>query len=163
MVIDPRFFWAFLAISALFVFLRGGAPERVGMAIAIAASVCSFVAGTLEGREFASPEISVFIVDLAVLAAFALLALKADRFWPIGVAALQIGGVTSHFAAAASSGVIAWVYSIGQALWGYPIILLIVWGSVRHRRRLNKSGADRSWSGFSPTSPRATPKDGLLD
>lgn len=159
-MIDPRFYWAFLAISSLFILLRGGAPERVGIGIAIAASVLSFLAGTLEGRAFASPEISVLIVDLAVLAAFALLALKADRFWPIAAASLQVAGVASHFAAAASSGVIAWVYSIGQALWAYPIILLIVWGTVRHRRRLSRSGADRSWSASSSTSQAVTPNDG---
>lgn len=159
-MIDPRFYWGFLAISSVFVFLRGGAPERIGIAIVFAGSVLSFIAGTLEGREFGGFEISVFLVDVAVLGAFVLLALRADRFWPIGVAALQIAGVTSHIAELSSSRIIAWVYSIGQALWCYPIILLILWGTLRHRKRLAKLGVDNSWTRSSRVARPPMPQDG---
>lgn len=104
----------------------------------------------------------MFLVDFVVFVAFVWLALKADRFWPIGVAALQFAGFTSHIAKAASSGVIAWAYSIGQSLWGYPIILLILWGTVRHRRRLRAFGADSSWTRYSSQSAPTTPNDGRV-
>ena len=159
-MLGPAFYWGLLFIASLFVVWKGGPPERLGLVILIIGSVATFVAGTLEGQEFKSFEVSVFLVDVAVLLAFLWLAIRADRFWPMGVAALQLVGLASHAAELASSRIIAWVYSIGQALWSYPIILLIVWGTVRHQRRLARHGADASWTPSLRTAGRIAPGNG---
>lgn len=149
-MIDPLFYWCLLGLAALYIGFAGAAPERIGIGIVAVGSLFSFVVGTLEGLEFERFELGVFLIDLAVLAAFVALALFADRHWPLGVAGLQLVGLSSHAAELVSSQVIAWAYSIGQSLWAYPMIVLIVAGAVRHRRRLRALGTDRSWWTSSP-------------
>lgn len=63
---------------------RGGHPERFGALVLLLDYLASMV-----GEQWQIREIVVFALtlDLAVMLAFAWLALKADRWWPIAVAA----------------------------------------------------------------------------
>jgi hypothetical protein len=91
-------------------------------------------------------EFGVFLVDVAALAAFVILALRADRYWPLWIAGLQIIGTAGHAVKLMDPGVIRTAYAFILAFWSYPMLLLIVLGTWRHQQRLAKFGADRSWS-----------------
>jgi hypothetical protein len=151
-----------LALSGFYIVWRGAAPERIGIGILVVGSILTVVAGETQGLAFTSFEAAVFAVDLAVLAAYVALALCADRYWPLWVAGLQAIGVATHAAELASSAVIPWAYSIGQALWGYPMLLAIVIGAARHRSRTLRYGADRSWNSFFAPPGRRTPPNGPI-
>jgi hypothetical protein len=45
-------------------------------------------------------------------------------------------------------------YAVVLTIWSYPILALMVIGAFRHRQRLARAGADRSWvSSSDPSGP----------
>ena len=75
---------------------RGGAPERIGATILSVGSVLTPCHGIEPGGSYGSVETGVFIVDVATLIAFLILALRARRFWPLWMTALQLIGTPGH-------------------------------------------------------------------
>lgn len=154
-------YWTFLALCSTFVLARGGPPERTAIAIVIAASFLSAlsVSHNVDLR-YGGVETGLLLVDLAALAFFTLLALRADRFWPLWITGIHLVGVATHTAKLASPDVLPRIYSWIQGLWAYPIIILIVIGTIRHRRRLRRFGVDNSWIGSSVLSGRRRRRSG---
>lgn len=149
---------ALLIATAAYAGWRGGAPERIGIAIVAVNAVLSFLAVSAPGSRFRGVETGVLVVDILAFAAFALLAMRAHRFWPIWVSALLGLGVVGHLAMSLHPQVIPWAYAVVLSVWSYPILLLIVAGTWNHRRRLTRSGVDPSWTRFSaPPGPPAPP------
>lgn len=154
---SPLFYWGFLALCSLFILARGGPPERIGVLIAVVASVLSTASVTRGMAErFTTVEVGVLVIDLVTLGAFLVLAARADRYWPLWVAGFHMVSVVTHAALMIDPGVVPRVYAFAQALWSYPILLAMVVGTIRHRRRLALYGADKSWArSFVPSMPPA--------
>jgi hypothetical protein len=129
-----------------FAFIRGGAPERIGMAIVAANAVLSFILVSAPSARFQNIEVGVFIVDVVAFLAFILLALLSNRFWPLWVSALLGLGVLGHLARWAGPDVIPWAYALILEVWSYPILAIIALGTFNHRRRMALSREDKSWS-----------------
>lgn len=155
------YYLALLVACSAYAFIRGGAPERIGMAIVAANAILSFVAVSAPAIRFRGVEVGVFIVDVAAFLAFVPLALRADRFWPIWVSALLGLGVLGSLAMLLHPRVIPWAYAVVLSIWSYPILLLIAGGTFAHRYRLKRNGADPSWTRSSdppgPTAPGPGP------
>ncbi|MFV0622790.1 hypothetical protein ACBY01_02090 [Sphingomonas sp. ac-8] len=125
---------------------RGGAPERfAGMALLLA-TLATRVAQRQFPARFASVEWGVFGVDLVLLVALLVIALFADRFWPLWVTALHGLGTCSHFVKLLDLEVLRTAYATLSAVWSYPILILLVSGTVRHQQRLRRAGSDPDWS-----------------
>ena len=73
------------------------------------------------------------------------------------IAALQTIGAMSHLLGLAHERFLTMTYALLSQLEVYPMLVILVWGTAEHRRRLRKYGVDRSWSTFSAPSP-PTPK-----
>lgn len=131
-----------------YALLRGGAPERIGATVLVAGSYLSLYAFSGLPGGFTSLEAGVFRVDIAVFIAFLILALFAERFWPMWVASLQAMGTAGHLVKVVDPTIVPWAYAIVLLIWSYPIILLMVLGTWRHQKRLARFGADKSWSTF---------------
>jgi hypothetical protein len=148
------FYYALLLGCSIYTLRRGGAPERIGVAILGIGSLLSSVAiersVILYGlvHVYRSVEIGVLIVDAMVLIAFMLLALRADRFWPLWIVACHILGTAGHFVKFADPDIIPRAYAFIVAIWSYPMMALLLIGTWRHQRRLSRFGADRAWSRF---------------
>jgi hypothetical protein len=140
------FYYALLALAWIYALLRGGAPERIGATIIGVGSILSLAAVSGPANIYMSVEIGVFVVDAVCLAAFLVLALRANRYWPLWVAGLQLIGTAGHAVKLADPEIIRRAYQIVLVFWSYPMLLLIVLGTWRHQQRLAKFGADRSWS-----------------
>jgi hypothetical protein len=153
-------FLVLLVACCAYAFVRGGAPERMGMAIYAAGSVLTYAAVSAPPIRFKGVEVGVFIIDVCVLASFILLALRANRFWPIWVSALQGLGVLGSLAMLVHPRVIPWAYAVVLSIWSYPILLLMAAGTHGHQRRLIRNGADPSWTRFSGPPGRPTPPPG---
>jgi hypothetical protein len=153
-MLNSLVFAVLLAGCCGYAFLYGGPPERVGAAILAVGSILTLVAVSARGMRFHSVEGGVFLVDVAALFAFLILALYSERFWPLWVTALQAIGVAGHAVKLADPGVIWRIYAFVLAFWSYPMLLLIVIGTWNHHRRVVRFGADRSWSSFSGRSDR---------
>ncbi|SFO06151.1 hypothetical protein [Sphingomonas sp. OK281] len=146
--------WLFYAIQVAasgYALLRGGAPERLtGLALLVAAVATGIVQRNIPVL-FAGLEASVMIVDLLLLAVLVAITLKADRFWIAWATALHALGTGAHFVRVLSPDVMRLVYALLSAAWSYPIVLLLVIGTLRHSRRIRAHGCDLDWSRQDPT------------
>ena len=129
--------------SLLYALLRGGAPERLASLMMVVAWILSMALNS--HTRFVHFEAGMFVVDVALFAALYLLSLFTTRFWPIWMCAMQGIEVMSHLLAAFSP-----VDSVGYAItvqfWGYPMQVLLIVATRRHRLRLKQSGTDPAWT-----------------
>ncbi len=128
---------------------RGGPPERLGGLIFLLAAALTVLGASPFGIRFQHVELGILLVDAAVLYAFIVLAIRSERFWPIWVAGLQTVEVFTHFARLVTPGIIPPAYGEAVALWSYPTLVLLAIGTWRHRRRLERFGADNPWKNAS--------------
>ena len=149
--LDPcsngKLYYVLLVLCWTYALLRGGLPERIGATILVIGSQLTWAAASAGAARFESVETGVLLVDVGALLAFLALALRADRFWPLWVAALQILGTAGHAVKFTDPEVIRRAYAFILAFWSYPMLSLLVLGTWRHQRRIVRFGADKSWSG----------------
>jgi len=139
-------YYAFLALSWIYALRSGGAPERIGATVLVAGSLLTLAAAVSSSTHYGSVEFGVFLVDVATLVAFLALALRAERYWTLWIAALQLIGTAGHAVKLVDPNVIPRAYAFVTVFWSYPMLLLIVIGTYRHQKRLKTFGVDRSWS-----------------
>ena len=140
-------FSVLLLLSSGFAVLRGGAPERiVGIALVIAFAAGVLLQQPLAGR-FVAVEWGIVAADGILLAILIGVALYADRFWPLWLAAFQALGTGGHMVRGLDHGISPIAYAILLASWSYPMFLLLALGTARHAKRQRRRGADRNWSG----------------
>ena len=125
---------------------RGGAPERFAGIALLAATLATRIVQRQFPVRFASVEWGVFGVDVVLLGTLLMIALLADRFWPLWITALHALGTCSHFVKLLDLEVLRTAYATLSAIWSYPILILLVSGTVRHQRRLRRTGRDPDWS-----------------
>jgi hypothetical protein len=140
------YFNFFLLACCGYAFWRGGAPERAVAAIFIVGVVATHLAASDRESRFSSAELGIVLVDTAALVALTAVALRAERFWPLWIAAMQAVGTAGHLARLVDPEVIRWAYAFGLAIWSYPMLCLLALGTWQHQQRLARLGFDRSWS-----------------
>lgn len=138
-------FDALLAGCCGYALWRGGQPERVVGGAFTVAYVATLASYASLATRFYTVEQGILIVDGALLAVLAAVAIRADRFWPLVVAALQLDTVGAHLLKVADAEVIRVTYALMIAVWSYPMLILLAIGTWRHRRRLTRAGHDRDW------------------
>jgi len=149
------YFDALLLASCGYAWGRGGPPERIAAGILFVGVVLTHFAYSGWSSRWSTVENGVFAVDLLVLISFLALALVAERFWILWMTALHLIGTMGHLVKLADPTLIPWGYRFAIAATSYPMCLLIAFGTWKHRQRLARFGADRSWSSFSvPSAPR---------
>jgi len=97
-------------------------------------------------RIFGSREVGVFAVDTLLTLFVVTLALLAERFWLLWLAAILIVSLLLQLAIWYAPLYYRDVYLILHAMSAYPTLMLILVGTLRHRHRLQKAGHDPSWS-----------------
>ena len=139
-------FHLLLLASCGYAILRGGAPERITGWLLITASILTPLAARGLTVRFYQAEVGIFAVDLALLVALVIIALKADRFWPLVLAAMQLDATAVHILKMFDADLIRITYALMIAVWSYPMLVVLAIATMRHRRRLAQFGEDRSWS-----------------
>jgi hypothetical protein len=131
----------------IFALRRGGVPEKIAAIVITSGWLLSLGVMSHTGA-FQSVEIGILVVDLVCLLIFIAIALRADRFWPLWVAALQLIGTAGHGASLVDPAIVPRTYAFIISVWAYPMIFLMIVGTWRHRQRLARYGVDNSWSNF---------------
>lgn len=131
---------------------RGGGPEKAAATIILVGSLATPLLTPELSVRFSSVEMGIVFVDLLALIALLIVALFAERYWPLWVVALHIVGMAAHGVRMVDPTIMRWAYGFAIAFWSYPMLLLIILGTWRHQQRLARLGADRSWSSFSRRS-----------
>ena len=130
------FYFLLLTLVSGYALVRGGREERIVALVCVGASLASlavFLPASVSYRDF-QPRVA--IIDLIVLAAFVMIALRTRRFWPLWVAGLQLTTTVGHVLKLIEPTLVPVAYGASLAFWSYPILLILAIGTWRGRRRL---------------------------
>jgi hypothetical protein len=133
---------------------RGGRPEQLAGCALLLAATTTLLINLPRTVYFRNLETEVLLVDAALLAALVALALRANRYWPIWVTAMHAGTLAVHLAKFANPSLDWPLYSFAASVSSIPIQLILLWATIRHRRRLRQFGMDPPWNESSPRSIR---------
>ncbi len=138
-------FWLPLLAACLYAVRRGGAPERAAGWMLLTASFATLVVRTEFSHRYRSIQGSVVLIDVILLAALVALALKADRRWPILLAALHGVTVLGHLGKFLNPHLWRLGYAVMIAVPTLPGLVVLAAGTWRHQSRLRANGTDPSW------------------
>lgn len=128
-------YWPLLLATFAYALVRGSAEERFVAAVCVFASLATKLVVSPLADRYSQVENGVFLVDIAVLGAFTVVALRSQRFWPLWIAGLQLTSSMSHFLKAANLDMMPQAYAAAERFWSYPVLLIIIVGTWRARRR----------------------------
>ncbi|MDQ3074228.1 MAG: hypothetical protein M3Q88_01265 [Pseudomonadota bacterium] len=124
-----------LSASCGYALWRGDRVARIAAIVCIVATALTVVLLSPGPARYRLVEGGAMAVDLATLAAFVVLALFSNRFWPLWVAGLQLTASAAHAIKLADASLLPLAYAAAERFWSYPILLLIAAGAYRHHRR----------------------------
>lgn len=138
-----------LVLLAVSAWRWGAAPERWAAAtmagMDLADRIYHFVAG--RGAFYNTVDLGHFAIDSAAAAFFLLLAARANRVYPLCLAALQLVSVLMHLARAADPAGTGFAYAwLAYGPWYLEVVTLAV-GMTRHALRVRRIGSYRSFRG----------------
>jgi hypothetical protein len=140
---------AFLACFA-YVFSAGGRPERAAIIAQLVALLLSLIAISFRSIPIRGLPIALALVDVALAVALTMLALKANRLWPIVLAGMQVATIFAHLARLLSFPLPAAGYVIFVQFWSWPMLMVTAIGAFRHHRRTMRLGEERDWKPLWP-------------
>ncbi len=147
-------FAATFLLCTVYVISAGGMPERLAMLAQLVAFLLSIFAISFRWARFVGLPAGLVIVDLALAVALTMIALRANRHWPIVLAGMQVATIFAHLARLLSFPLPAVGYAVFVQFWGWPMLLVTVIGTYNHRVRLRRSGQESDWK---PLWPESTP------
>jgi len=150
-------FATLLLAALIYAARKGGGPERVMVGIALIILLWDRLLVLLGAVTYQSVDVGYLAQDLFGAAATLVLALFANRFWPLLAAVLHTLPLLAHFARAVDIAVNPVVYLTMQVAASWLIPPLLIAATWRHQQRLRRTGSYPSWRRWSRSSPQATP------
>lgn len=95
--------------------------------------------------EFTSLDTGHLVIDLFGAVTTITLALKAHRFWPMGIAVLHILPLLAHSSRALDLAMHPVAYLVMQVAPSWLVAPILIGATWQHRRRLRAFGSDPSW------------------
>jgi hypothetical protein len=92
------------------------------------------------------------LIDAALAVALTVVALKANRIWPIVLAGLQVATLFAHLARLLSFPLPAAGYAIFVQFWAWPMLIITAIGAYNHHSRVRRFGEERDWKPLWPQS-----------
>ena len=139
-------FWMLLCCTIGTAALTGGGPERWTAGMFGTAAVLSFFFAEPQAHRYSFVEPGIAMIDVALLAGLTIVLLKADRFWPIAMFAVQGATVLAHVVKMMDETIVRQAYAISIAAPSYLTLAILLGAILRHRARLRSHGSDRDWS-----------------
>lgn len=139
MIPHQYLFRGLLGLSCGYALWRGRSDERTVALVCVAAVIATKFAVSPLTVRYSGVELGLVFIDLAVLAAFVLVALRSDRFWPLWIAGLQLTSSMAHLMKAVDFRLLPQAYAAAAALWSYPILIILVVGTWRDHRRAQRA------------------------
>ncbi len=135
-------------ILALAIWRWGAAPERWLISVFVVLLLAPLYVLKLLGIDDFSfgPYAWIWVgTDLVAAAAFVLIAVNANRNYPLWVAGFQLVALSSHAVKAMVESVSPLAYLILAVGPSYCQLLLILGGFIRHVQRQRRFGQYRAW------------------
>lgn len=150
-----EFNMAVLAIALAAALRWGETPERLCVAalagMPAADAVYHFAVG--RGSFYESVDIGHLVIDSFAAAALLLIALNANRIYPLWIAAFQLISVLAHFAREMSATVAGLAYAYLAYVPFHLEVATLLLGIALHAKRVRRMGTYRSWRTSSRRSP----------
>ena len=150
-----------LLLLILIALWRGAGPERWSAAVFIGMFLLDrlyhFVLGS--GARYGTMDLGHFCIDSIAAIAFVAIALRANRIYPLCLAALQVVAVVSHVIRAISVAVAGGAYSILMIAPSYLQIAVFGAGLCLHLRRSRTFRHYPSWLVSSAHLPAHEPSE----
>lgn len=125
---------------------RGGVPERVAGTMLLGAALATTLMPVTPGESYYMLHTRLLTIDLVLLILLVALAARANRFWPLWLSALQLVAIGVHGVRAYDPHILPIVYARIVGEIAYPMLALLVIGTVRHHSRALRLGGERDWS-----------------
>ncbi|WP_343529042.1 hypothetical protein [Sphingomonas sp.] len=136
----------FQALVCLYALAKGGWPERWAAILLASASVATIVLAFEPVTHFRTIDMRELAIDVFLMSGLFVVAILANRFWPLWLAALHLLGIGIHGVRGSDPALVPWMYAVAEGKIAYPMIGLLAVGVLRHRLRLARYGRDPDWS-----------------
>ena len=139
-------FHAAFILCAWYALTAGGRPERAAMlaqAVALILTLLSRFSHVY--GDFVSLKFWWAIIDGLLLMVLTLIALRADRLWPIILAGLQLSASFVHLAKTIYPDLPASGYAVLLQMWSWPMLAVTAWGTRQHQKRIRCFGSEPDW------------------
>lgn len=134
-------FWSSLSIVSFACFKWGEEPEKAVAAMFLAAAVATPLVRSAVAFRYRDVEIGVLLIDASLLAGLVLVTVRADRWWPLCVTALQVLTVLSHVGKAVNPALWRYGYQLMATWAGWPMVSILAIGVLRCRHRRRRHGS----------------------
>lgn len=141
------FFLTAFLLTVSYALRRGGGPERTVAGMMAAGLIASLIDLSFVAHRFHAPAYGVALTDFLMLVGFTWVALTADRFWTLWLAAVQAMPVLSHLAMILKPVPLPDYYKNTVQLWSYPLVALLAVGTLRHQLRRGTATRFERWLG----------------
>lgn len=131
----PSLFFLLLVAAVGYVVAYGGREERWVALALVAAAAVTWANYVFLGRTFRTLQPVLIVSEGSVLVLCLVIALRSERFWPLPVAAAQLGTVMSLLTPLFGRNLLSHPLGMMQALWAYMQLAVLVIAVVRGRRR----------------------------
>jgi hypothetical protein len=125
---------------------RGGAPERLVAVMLLVAMLATAEVPHVHATSYHTVYWAVLRVDLSLFLAVTVIALLADRFWPMWIAALQLVAVMAHGVKGYDHAVLAIAYWLVVGKIAYLMLAVLIVGTARHYKRQQLGMPEYAWS-----------------
>lgn len=151
---EQVFGWAWL-LTCGYAMARGGAPERIVACGFVIAFLLTLLLEPPRATGFHAVEWRLLLVDGALLAAIAAVALRSTRYWLPPMASMQLVDILGHVSRTLDPAIVPRAYYALTAFVSFPMLALLAAGVWWHRRRLRRFGIDYAWVAELPPRYRA--------
>ena len=134
------------AVVCIYAFVRGGMPERVTAVLLLVAGGATYLVPFDPQRGWADLRVPILLIDLALLCGLASIATFANRYWPIWISSLHLIAIAVHGIRVINPDFVPWMYGVAVGKIAYPMLLMLLIGTRRHRQRQLAFGSDRDWT-----------------
>lgn len=138
-----------MASVLLFAAMRGGRPERLGVAINLAGFAATTAFRLLASDVGWAPgEIAVLAIDASVAGGFFWLGITTTRFWPIWAAGFAVADLFMSVCGALLPGIPLFDYHTGLGVYAYLALAALTLGTFRLPSTAEpflRNGSRRSW------------------
>lgn len=145
---------AFIACLGYAIY-AGGKPERAAILAQLVALLLSLAAISFGSIPVRGLPIGLALVDFSLALALTILAMKANRFWTIVLAGMQVATIFAHFARLLAFPLPAAGYVIFVQFWSWPMLMVTAIGTYKHQSRKRKFGEEPDWKPLWPHSAQA--------
>lgn len=112
----------------------------------VMAMFATLFATTDQVTTFESVQWTLLWIDLLLLLGLTIVAVYADRYWPMLLAATQLVAVASHGASSYTENIIPVAYWWIVSKISYPMVALLAIGTRRHHLRKLRGHPEFGWT-----------------